>query len=467
MQNSLKNSFDQDDVIKVTKHEKIVLMIIGAIFLSFILLVGVAFFTAKKDIVKTNDTVVENEIENEIIFYDSVDYDNDGLEYAEEIAYGTNPNSRDTDNDGYMDADEIFSGYNPLGDGDLPQHIIDAQKKLSVEYCQSLDFEFRKCFEDLAIQERKYEYCEMNSSNPDNCIKQVAEFKRDIPKCKTLKYENQQTSCILNIAKYSADLGICEIIKNTNSYEACISKVAIAKQDTSLCETLKNGLTKDTCFGYISILRNDFNLCSSIGKNNTLCLKILTKTLEDTDEVKSYLKSEAEKEQLAKEKVKQDINEIKKDILKNQFSLKTIVITLVVYFILFLIGLMVSAGIYNLALNILNIGDANNFEKCLKIALILSLIRLVLSIFKLFLLFTGVSSFAILFGFIEFCISVFVFNYLFNKYFQTSIVQNIIIYLISFVIILILSTILTFIFGFILSLFFLSLGSSGFGGIGF
>jgi hypothetical protein len=44
----------------------------------------------------------------------SLDIDNDGLSYEEELIYGTNPELEDTDKDGYKEGQEISSLYNPL-----------------------------------------------------------------------------------------------------------------------------------------------------------------------------------------------------------------------------------------------------------------------------------------------------------------------------------------------------------------
>jgi uncharacterized protein YciU (UPF0263 family) len=56
-----------------------------------------------------------DQIENEII----LDTDNDGLNDADEVIYGTDMNNPDSDGDGYLDGDEVENGYNPMGDGKL------------------------------------------------------------------------------------------------------------------------------------------------------------------------------------------------------------------------------------------------------------------------------------------------------------------------------------------------------------
>lgn len=44
----------------------------------------------------------------------SSDYDRDGLNYAQELIHGTDPNKADTDNDGHSDGYEVSNGYDPL-----------------------------------------------------------------------------------------------------------------------------------------------------------------------------------------------------------------------------------------------------------------------------------------------------------------------------------------------------------------
>ncbi len=47
------------------------------------------------------------------------DADGDGLTYAQEQSYGSDPDNPDTDGDGYSDGDEVSSGYSPVGEGTL------------------------------------------------------------------------------------------------------------------------------------------------------------------------------------------------------------------------------------------------------------------------------------------------------------------------------------------------------------
>jgi hypothetical protein len=49
--------------------------------------------------------------------YEFDDFDQDGLNAADESQYGTDPNEEDTDGDGYLDGQEVYNGYNPLGTG--------------------------------------------------------------------------------------------------------------------------------------------------------------------------------------------------------------------------------------------------------------------------------------------------------------------------------------------------------------
>ncbi len=46
-----------------------------------------------------------------------VDFDNDGLNLAQEFQYLTDPSDPDTDKDGYRDGEEVQNSYNPLGGG--------------------------------------------------------------------------------------------------------------------------------------------------------------------------------------------------------------------------------------------------------------------------------------------------------------------------------------------------------------
>lgn len=45
------------------------------------------------------------------------DEDNDGLNYKDEIIYGTDPKVSDSDSDNYLDGTEVEKGFNPTGDG--------------------------------------------------------------------------------------------------------------------------------------------------------------------------------------------------------------------------------------------------------------------------------------------------------------------------------------------------------------
>lgn len=55
-----------------------------------------------------------------------VDADGDGLNAAEEYAYGSNPHARDSDGDGYADADEVLAGYDPAdGEDHNPVMVVD------------------------------------------------------------------------------------------------------------------------------------------------------------------------------------------------------------------------------------------------------------------------------------------------------------------------------------------------------
>lgn len=55
------------------------------------------------------------------------DLDGDGLNAAEEYAFGTNPRSADTDGDGYSDGVEVASGFDPRDPADhLPRVAVDA-----------------------------------------------------------------------------------------------------------------------------------------------------------------------------------------------------------------------------------------------------------------------------------------------------------------------------------------------------
>lgn len=48
------------------------------------------------------------------------DADADGLDYDQEVRYGTSDLARDSDGDGFSDGDEVRNGYNPNGPGMLP-----------------------------------------------------------------------------------------------------------------------------------------------------------------------------------------------------------------------------------------------------------------------------------------------------------------------------------------------------------
>lgn len=51
--------------------------------------------------------------------FEFTDEDQDGLNYEEEVLFGTDPAIDDTDLDGYLDGEEVRNGYNPLGTGKL------------------------------------------------------------------------------------------------------------------------------------------------------------------------------------------------------------------------------------------------------------------------------------------------------------------------------------------------------------
>jgi len=51
------------------------------------------------------------------------DFDGDGLLYAHEQYYCTDPNNSDTDGDGYSDGSEVADGYNPNGDGTFSDYM--------------------------------------------------------------------------------------------------------------------------------------------------------------------------------------------------------------------------------------------------------------------------------------------------------------------------------------------------------
>jgi hypothetical protein len=57
--------------------------------------------------------------DGEALAFDFTDEDQDGLNYEEEILFGTDPAIDDTDHDGYLDGEEVRNGFNPLGPGKL------------------------------------------------------------------------------------------------------------------------------------------------------------------------------------------------------------------------------------------------------------------------------------------------------------------------------------------------------------
>ena len=69
----------------------------------------------------------------------TADTDGDGLNLAQELMYGTDPNKADTDGDGYSDGVEVKGGYNPLGAGKLVtscgDKICDSDKQENYYSC--------------------------------------------------------------------------------------------------------------------------------------------------------------------------------------------------------------------------------------------------------------------------------------------------------------------------------------------
>lgn len=64
-------------------------------------------------------TACEGVASTECAQMQTADFDNDGLNNADEFKYNTDPNDSDSDNDGYLDGGEVKNGYNPLGSGKL------------------------------------------------------------------------------------------------------------------------------------------------------------------------------------------------------------------------------------------------------------------------------------------------------------------------------------------------------------
>jgi LPXTG-site transpeptidase (sortase) family protein len=62
----------------------------------------------------------------------SSDQDGDGLTFAQEARYGTNPVVADTDGDGYSDGQEVRNGYDPTVPGDVQTRVVVLSDKLSV-----------------------------------------------------------------------------------------------------------------------------------------------------------------------------------------------------------------------------------------------------------------------------------------------------------------------------------------------
>lgn len=72
-----------------------------------------------KDVLAAADEDISKFPDGDPLGFEFTDEDQDGLNYEEEVLFGTLPAIDDTDHDGYLDGEEVRNGFNPLGEGKL------------------------------------------------------------------------------------------------------------------------------------------------------------------------------------------------------------------------------------------------------------------------------------------------------------------------------------------------------------
>ena len=439
----------------------------------FVFITLVAWFLFKfgfllyiNHIIKSNDLYGEKEKTYE--YSDNSDLDGDGLYYAEEIEYGTNPNSRDTDNDGFMDTDEIFNGFNPLGEGGLPQSIKDTLPSKDINICKEPGKYFSSCVTRIAFYERDYSYCEIPDVFKPKCYPEIASIKKDKKQCLNIENRVSRNECLINIAKYSLDYSVCPTLEDEYFINNCKLEVAVAKNDSAYCEKFENSSYLGSCLSRIAVLTDDIKMClSAPGLYISSCLDVLRAKFKDNADIKEYDKNLDERHQSYRDDLRQKENERDENFRKNFFSYLSpsiIIITIIATIILSLIAIFVQTVVYSSAIKNIGINDAKTIKKSFIISLIFtSIIVLTFLIFFIFSIF-NLSSISL---FISFPLTIslpYLFYTLFKKYFNLSIKQIASIFIYSITIFLIVSFITSLIVGFILIKL---LELSGFRGIAF
>lgn len=193
----------------------------------------------------------------------------------------------DTDGDGINDAEEVRLGYDPNNDEEAEALKIDISScdseqgtysTMSIQGSLFGGFNYYDiCLSQLADKMDNVFLCEnIPSTNRvyGLCYAGFAYSRGAVNLCDTIPNDNtHKERCFRNAAAATGDLTICERILTTDGYdektrekhvEWCREGVFIEQNDPGVCKSIPDEKTKDKCYLYFALLSNDHTYCSDI-----------------------------------------------------------------------------------------------------------------------------------------------------------------------------------------------------------